>query len=177
MDTTNYKTQGLWDSLISCCPTDEPLLVGGDFNNVMDFDERIGGRLPIEREIREFMDTSAYLNLQDCPSMGCFFTWTNLTIFSHIDRLMCNNAWFEMGWTIKSHFHTREERYDHSACTPELFNPTKRFRETLNIAISRMKTLNFEKNYRKVEVRTVESLEGSSYSRTNSSDSGVISNL
>lgn len=40
---------------------------------------------------------------------------------------MYNNAWLEMGWSIKSHFHTRGEDFDHSSCTAELFNPTKWF--------------------------------------------------
>lgn len=118
----------LWDSLIENCPSDEPLLVCGDFNNVLDFEERKGGRPPIEREVREFADTVAYLNLQDCPSTGCFFTWTNGSIFSRIDRIMHNNAWLESGWAIKCHFHTRGTGFDHSPCSAELFNPTKRFR-------------------------------------------------
>lgn len=113
----------LWDSLINSFDLELPLLVCGDMNNVMDFDELVGGRPPIEREIRELADTAAYLNLQDAPSTGCFFTWTNDTMFSRIDRIMFNNTWLDKGWAIKSHFHTRGERFDHSPCTAELFNP------------------------------------------------------
>lgn len=118
----------LWDSLISHAPTDEPLLVCGDFNNVMEQDERIVVCPPIEREVRELVDTAAYLNLQDYPSTGCFYIWANSTIFSRIDRLMYNNAWLEEGWMVKTHFHTRGVLSDHSECTAELFNPIKRFR-------------------------------------------------
>lgn len=118
----------LWDSLIAHAPTDLPILLCGDLNNVMDYDERVGGRQPIEREVRELVDTAAYLNLQDSPSTGCFFKWSDRTVFSRIDRMFHNGAWLEEWWTIKTHFHTRKARFDHSACTTELFNPVKRFR-------------------------------------------------
>lgn len=104
------------------------MLVCGDLNNILDYDERVGGRYPLEKEIKEFVDTAAYLSIQDCPSTGCFFTWTNGSIFSRIDRLMFNNAWLEAGWTVKSKFHSRGEYSDHSVCTAELFNPIHRFK-------------------------------------------------
>lgn len=39
----------LWDSLISNI-LDSPALIGGDFNVVLNPDERVGGRVPLERE-------------------------------------------------------------------------------------------------------------------------------
>lgn len=59
------ECRGLWDSLIAHAPTDVPLLACGDLNNIFDHDEHIGGRHPPEKVIRKFVDTTAYLNLQD----------------------------------------------------------------------------------------------------------------
>lgn len=67
-----HDSRDLRDSLIANTPIDEPLLICGDFNNILDHEERVGGRYPLEREIKEFFDTPVFLNLQDCPSTGCF---------------------------------------------------------------------------------------------------------
>lgn len=61
----------LWDSLISKIPLDRPALLCGDFNCVMSSDERVGGRVPNEKEYCDFPDTYGFLGLQDAISTGC----------------------------------------------------------------------------------------------------------
>ncbi|XP_042016569.1 uncharacterized protein LOC121764587 [Salvia splendens] len=51
----------LWDSLVEQVVQDEPTLVSGDFNNVLADDERVGGIVPTEYEIKNMVDTCALL--------------------------------------------------------------------------------------------------------------------
>ncbi|XP_041995804.1 uncharacterized protein LOC121745925 [Salvia splendens] len=47
----------LWDSLVEHVMQDEPTFVSGDFNNVLAEDERVGGSVPTEYEIKNMVDT------------------------------------------------------------------------------------------------------------------------
>ena len=80
----------LWSILKSYedCMT-EPWLIGGDFNNVLAIDERVGGNTPLA-EIRPFKDCIEACGLQDLQFTGNFYTWTNRQIFSKIDQVLIN---------------------------------------------------------------------------------------
>ena len=62
--------RGLWDSLIEHVQQGEPTLVSGDFNNVMAADERVGGIVPTEYEIKNMVDTCALLGLEDIMAVA-----------------------------------------------------------------------------------------------------------
>lgn len=72
------------------CPLGIPSYCLWDFNNVMELNERVGGRIPIKREYYDFADTCSFLGLQDSPSMDCHFTYT--VKYFEIDRLLINNS-------------------------------------------------------------------------------------
>ncbi|XP_042067244.1 uncharacterized protein LOC121810547 [Salvia splendens] len=76
----------LWDSLVEHVVQDESTLFSGDFNNVLAEDERVGGSVLTEYEIKKMVDTCALLGLEDIMSTGCEYTWTNHAISSKIDR-------------------------------------------------------------------------------------------
>ncbi|XP_047953408.1 uncharacterized protein LOC125199446 [Salvia hispanica] len=78
--------QPLWDSMLDFGLQGLPYLVSGDFNAVVHVDERRGFRKPDNREMDGPIQACAILGLQDVPSTGCFFTWTNGHVFSKIDR-------------------------------------------------------------------------------------------
>ncbi|XP_042009116.1 nucleolin 1-like [Salvia splendens] len=61
----------LWESLVEHVMQDEPTLVSGDFNNVLAEDERVGGSVPTEYEIKNMVDTCALLGLEDIMATGC----------------------------------------------------------------------------------------------------------
>ncbi|XP_042056358.1 uncharacterized protein LOC121800935 [Salvia splendens] len=111
----------LWDSLVEHVMQDEPTLVSGDFNNVLADDERIGGTVPTEYEIKNMVDTCALLGLEDIMSTGCKYTWTNHAISSKIDRAMINDAWFTKGYLASTEFSPSGSYTDHSPAVTTLF--------------------------------------------------------
>ncbi|KAL1532348.1 hypothetical protein AAHA92_32372 [Salvia divinorum] len=111
----------LWDSLIDHVLQDVPTLVSGDFNNVLSADERVGGVVPTEYEIKNMVDTCALLGLEDIMSTGCRFTWTNRRTLSKIDRAMINDAWFTKGYLASTEFLPSGAYSDHSPIVTTLF--------------------------------------------------------
>lgn len=54
-----YDRRAMWDSLIDHVPPDNPAIVCGDFNNILNPEERVGGLVSLEREVHEFFDIAA----------------------------------------------------------------------------------------------------------------------
>lgn len=136
--------RSLWDSLLTNVPLDFPALVAGDFNCVLDPSERIGDRTLPEREYRDFVDTCAFLSLADCPSTGCFYTWTNLSRYSKIDRVLTNNAWLEKNWFCRTNFLPRGAHSDHSPVITSLFDQVARYKRPFKFYNAWMKHTKFE---------------------------------
>lgn len=78
----------LWDKLVTLKPKDEASLLVGDFNNVLAQNERTRGQLVCANEIDPFRTCLADCGVEDMRSRGWFFTWTNGTILSKIDRAL-----------------------------------------------------------------------------------------
>ncbi|KAG9133643.1 hypothetical protein Leryth_021637 [Lithospermum erythrorhizon] len=53
------------------------------------------------------------LGLEDAPSMGSFFTWTNGSIWSKLDRVLMNNVWSSLDLTCSASFLPMEPVSDH----------------------------------------------------------------
>ncbi|KAJ8437171.1 hypothetical protein Cgig2_010932 [Carnegiea gigantea] len=71
----------LWEDLKALSQSlEDPWCVLEDFNSVLHQRERIGGIEVIDGE---------------CSYEGAFFTWTNKTIWSRIDRALHNELWYE----------------------------------------------------------------------------------
>ncbi|KAJ8422906.1 LOW QUALITY PROTEIN: hypothetical protein Cgig2_028768 [Carnegiea gigantea] len=79
----------------------------GDFNAVLHLEERMGGVDVTHTEITDFASC-----LGDCElTTAAFFTWTNKTVWSKIDRIVANSQW------------AQECEYVHISCKPAgLFN-------------------------------------------------------
>ena len=60
----------------------------GDFNAVLHPDERIGGEKPQNAEMNEFAKCLEECELQEVRSTSAFFTWTNKSVWSKIDRMV-----------------------------------------------------------------------------------------
>lgn len=76
---------------------DDPWIVMGDFNSVLNLDERIGVPLRAS-EMQLFRDCITQCKLYDVKYTGRFFTWTNKQEgdsrgFSKIDRVVGNDVW------------------------------------------------------------------------------------
>lgn len=125
----------MWDSLILHVPLDAPAFVCGDFNCVQDTSERVGKRTPSEKELADFVVTSAFLTLQDAPSTGCFFTFAGKDVFSRIDRTLINTIWLENNWFCRTEFLPRGIISDHSVCISTLFQQVQIFKKISGFAM------------------------------------------
>ncbi|XP_074298347.1 uncharacterized protein LOC141629207 [Silene latifolia] len=74
-----------------------PWCICGDFNNLLDFNERLGR--PVHwSDITEFRDCVDYCEVVDIKAQGAFFTWNNkqessTRVYSRLDRFMINGDW------------------------------------------------------------------------------------
>ncbi|KAL6565242.1 hypothetical protein OROGR_002193 [Orobanche gracilis] len=92
--------RSLWSNLRSIAGmVHEPWLILGDFNNVLNSEDRIGGTPVSESECIEFRDVLNETELQEVRYVGWDFTWRNKQkhrlIYSKIDRCFGNHLWFD----------------------------------------------------------------------------------
>ena len=66
----------------------------GDFNAVMYKEDRIGGNDVTDQELAEIQSFVSHCELQELPSTGSYYSWTNKTIWSRIDRVFINHHWY-----------------------------------------------------------------------------------
>ena len=101
----HQQRQELWDDLHSYIQPNNPWCVIGDFNAILYKEDRIGGddvMMANIREMREFMDSS---ELEELRSIGAYYSWSNKTVHSRIDRALANVYWHEV-------FNFAQVRYD-----------------------------------------------------------------
>ncbi|KAJ8427211.1 hypothetical protein Cgig2_015423 [Carnegiea gigantea] len=92
MNTITQRQQ-LWEDLSDLIPQNEAWCVLGDFNAVRCMEERIGGDPVTEYEIQELNSMMENCELQQAPTVGAFYTWTNKKIWSRLDRVLINDLW------------------------------------------------------------------------------------
>ena len=83
--------ESLWHSLLEIAEDlEEPWCIVGDFNSVLYTHDRIGGTSILATEIQEFADTVRDCGLAELPFHGPYYSWTNKTVWSRIDRVFVN---------------------------------------------------------------------------------------
>ncbi|XP_058757171.1 uncharacterized protein LOC131630409 [Vicia villosa] len=92
--------KGLWLKMIELHRNFKgPWCAVGDYNNVATSHDRIGGNMIVETEYEDYNNMLGATDLCEMDSKGEFFTWSNKQsanpIFSRIDRLIANAAWFQ----------------------------------------------------------------------------------
>ncbi|KAL7145430.1 hypothetical protein ABFS83_07G083700 [Erythranthe nasuta] len=99
----------------------------GDFNCILSPEEKSGGNIPQAHELTDFQECSMSLGIQDLPYRGCKLTWSNSTvgntIWSKLDRAMCNNAWFSNALNSDVQFLQPGMISDHSPCLLTMKQP------------------------------------------------------
>lgn len=65
-------------------------VLSGDFNAVVDVENRIHGQPITENEIRDFREFLGSCNIFEMNSTGKKYTWSNGHVFSKIDWAICN---------------------------------------------------------------------------------------
>ncbi|KAL0291249.1 UNVERIFIED_CONTAM: Retrovirus-related Pol polyprotein from type-2 retrotransposable element R2DM [Sesamum radiatum] len=112
--------RGLWQNLMTLAHSisDEPWIVGGDFNTVLDMSEVCGSSADIQLAMTEFRDCILDTGLIHLPVQGERFSWHNCSegdrsLWKRLDRLIVNDAW--LGRWPCSHYHCLNARTsDHS---------------------------------------------------------------
>ncbi|XP_022880649.1 uncharacterized protein LOC111397917 [Olea europaea var. sylvestris] len=105
-----------------------PWLVLGDFNNVLNFDEKSNGADITPYEIKDFDMCCQNIGLSDLRSIGCFSTWNNNFVWSKLDRAMVNEAWMIESFDSFANFVPQGCLSDHSPCIVTLFRKVERKR-------------------------------------------------
>ncbi|KAL0283664.1 UNVERIFIED_CONTAM: Retrovirus-related Pol polyprotein from type-2 retrotransposable element R2DM [Sesamum radiatum] len=92
----------LWQGLIELAETvgNEPWLVGGDFNAVLDMSEVCGASGDIRVAMNEFNECILQTGLLSLPMQGERFTWHNCSLdgrslWKRLDRLLANDVWMD----------------------------------------------------------------------------------
>ncbi|XP_019264016.1 PREDICTED: uncharacterized protein LOC109241706 [Nicotiana attenuata] len=65
-------------------------LIMGDFNAVMDIEDRINGTVVQENEIKDFRSLMEDCRLNELRTVGRSYTWTNSHVYNKIDRAIVN---------------------------------------------------------------------------------------
>ena len=89
----NHEAQRgpLWEDLIHIAQgMDEAWCVLGDFNAVLYPGDRMRGTEVQFHEIKNFSDYIITCEVQELKSNGPYYTWTNKTIWTRIDRVFVN---------------------------------------------------------------------------------------
>lgn len=120
----------LWNEIKQHCKIAQgPWMIGGDFNNVLHTNERIGSVVQWH-EIRDFQECVNTCGVQDIKAIGSFFTWNNkheadTRVFSRIDRLLVNDDWLIQFPNAYAYF-MPEGTYDHCPCVVHFEEETAR---------------------------------------------------
>ncbi|XP_026378716.1 uncharacterized protein LOC113273167 [Papaver somniferum] len=111
--------RSLWEELAQLSELIAPWLVIGDFNMVLNNDEKKGGRNPLRISMQEFRDCLESCNLIQAPRSGIKFSWCNnrlgkKMILCDLDKAFFNIKWLEKydGWCYKVGI---RGTYDHGA--------------------------------------------------------------
>ncbi|XP_060169362.1 uncharacterized protein LOC132600312 [Lycium barbarum] len=84
----------LWQTLVTMEATIvNPWLIMGDFNAVLNEEDRIGGSQVQDAETQDFANMIDNTGLTMMKATGRFYTWTNSHVHSRIDRALVNSAW------------------------------------------------------------------------------------
>ncbi|KAJ8421024.1 hypothetical protein Cgig2_020050 [Carnegiea gigantea] len=90
------QRQPLWEALHQISlSTHGAWCLLGDFNTILSKEDRYGGNHVEDHDIQELTNFMANCKVLEMPSSGAFFTWTNKTIWSKIDRVFINSIWHE----------------------------------------------------------------------------------
>ncbi|XP_057463925.1 uncharacterized protein LOC130753792 [Actinidia eriantha] len=100
----------------------DPWLVMGDFNNVLNIDERSNGHPVTQYEIKDFQQCCNKLGLIDTAYSGAHLTWTNNSTWCKLDRAMINNKWVSDSLRAHAHFGFPGKLSDHSPCLVSMFD-------------------------------------------------------
>ncbi|KAL2527111.1 Uncharacterized protein Adt_12165 [Abeliophyllum distichum] len=121
----------LWTDLAKFADKmDKPWLIGGDFNAILNREEREGGNSPDRRSMEDFSNMIMACGVEDvnCRSQ---FTWSNGRMWEKLDRILVNYQWNSAFEDFKAEVLNRDTS-DHCPilihCSPPSIKPKSSFR-------------------------------------------------
>ncbi|XP_074313879.1 uncharacterized protein LOC141649078 [Silene latifolia] len=124
------ERRNLWRDLRTFSSmVDDAWIIGGDFNNVLYSNDRLGSEITLA-EVKPFLDCTHDCKITDLKAVGSFFTWNNkqevaTRVYSRIDRTFINDEWLEAFPDAYAHFMT-EGTFDHCPCVIHLDGTPRR---------------------------------------------------
>ena len=97
----------------------------GDFNSILNAGEKRNGQDVTPYETKDLFDCCMDSGLSDLPSIGCYCTWTDDSIWSKLDRAMVNSHWLMKGLYGQATFLPSGCLSDHSPCIVSIFQPDR----------------------------------------------------
>lgn len=120
----------LWNNLVDISVRINALwLILGDFNSVLKEEKKCNGMAVSAYESKDIQDCFLTAGLSNLPSVGCFFTWSNNSVWSKLDRALVNNEWLIGGLKVQALFPPSGCLSDHSPCIVSLVNQGSHFRK------------------------------------------------
>ncbi|KAJ8419453.1 hypothetical protein Cgig2_030899 [Carnegiea gigantea] len=84
----------LWSDLFSISQNmTDAWCILGDFNTILYKEDRFEGDAITDHDIRELQNCINQCELHEMPNSGAYYSWTNKSIWSRIDRLFINGYW------------------------------------------------------------------------------------
>ncbi|KAL0298203.1 UNVERIFIED_CONTAM: putative ribonuclease H protein, partial [Sesamum calycinum] len=112
--------RNLWRALcnLSAITLNDPWLVLGDFNAVVDDSEVLGRAADTSVSMTEFRNCIRDSGLVQLPFTGCPFTWHNCSegprsLWKRLDRMLANTIWMD-AWPSSSYVSALPSTSDHS---------------------------------------------------------------
>ncbi|GFS42194.1 hypothetical protein Acr_00g0078440 [Actinidia rufa] len=93
-----------------------------DFNVVLKGEEKTNGLPFTQYETSDFQDCCYKIGVEDLRSTGMYYTWSNNTVWSKLDRVMVNSKWLQEGIPALARFGLPGKYSDHSPCIVSLFD-------------------------------------------------------
>ncbi|KAL6564968.1 hypothetical protein OROMI_016418 [Orobanche minor] len=91
---TKIQRRDLWDDLLSVSQNQVPWMVGGDFNIILQPEEKKGGAGPIQSDMEEFSDCLLNCNLSDVGFARTHFTWYHDGVWQRLDWILVSPKWY-----------------------------------------------------------------------------------
>ncbi|KAJ8430951.1 hypothetical protein Cgig2_003535 [Carnegiea gigantea] len=82
LETISHQMQEAWCVL-------------GDFNTILRKEDRLGGGEVADYELQELQNCLDSRELTEMPYSGAYYTWSNKTVWSRIDRALINGYWHD----------------------------------------------------------------------------------
>ncbi|KAL0295523.1 UNVERIFIED_CONTAM: hypothetical protein Sangu_3196200 [Sesamum angustifolium] len=124
----------LWNALrnLSTGIQNEPWLILGDFNAVLDDSEVCGQAADTSASMMEFQSCIRDTGLVPLPFTGCPYTWHNCSegprsLWKRLDRMLVNGVWLDV-WPGSSYVSALPSTSDHS---PLILTGTNRVAENV----------------------------------------------